>query len=203
MESCWVCCSRSAHSRRLKAQPPANAPKVVEVEKVKDNLYVLQGRRRQHRRVRHGRRRHRRRREEPGLGPADPRQGQGADAEADHDADQHAHARRSRQRQRRVPGDGRRRRAGKHEGQHGEDGHLQAEQQPRHGQADVQGQDDHRQAAPTRSTSTTSARATPTATRGSSSRRCARRTRATSSPARDCRSSTATTAAACCTTPRR
>ena len=54
-------------------QPPANAPKVVEVEKLRDNLYMLKG----------GggntavfirtdgitRRRH----EEPGLGPADPR----------------------------------------------------------------------------------------------------------------------------------
>ena len=41
-------------------QPPAGAaaPKVVEVEKLRDNLWMLQGRRRQHRRVRADRRHH-------------------------------------------------------------------------------------------------------------------------------------------------
>ena len=44
MESCSACCSRWARWQRVKAQPPAaNAPKVVEVEKVKDNLFVLRG----------------------------------------------------------------------------------------------------------------------------------------------------------------
>ena len=75
---------------------------VIQVEKLKDNLFVLKGgggntavfvgtdgvtvvdtK-------------------NPGLGPADPRQDQGADREADHDDHQHAHARRSRERQRRV-----------------------------------------------------------------------------------------------------
>ena len=102
-------------------------------------------RRRQHRRLRHRQRRRRRRRQEPRLGQADPRQDQGADAEAGDDADQHAHARRPCQRQRGVPGDGRLRRAGKHQGQHGEDADLQGAQRRRHGQADVQGQDDDRQ----------------------------------------------------------
>ena len=56
-------------------------PGVVEVEKLKDNLFVLQRRRRQHRRLRHQHAaswsstpRY------PGLGPAAPRQDQGADA---------------------------------------------------------------------------------------------------------------------------
>ena len=162
-----------------------------------------EGRRRQHGGLRHRQRRRRRRREEPGLGSADPRQDQGAHAQADHDADQHPHARRSCERQRGIPGDGRRRDAGKHEGEHGEDGHLQAEQRQRDGQADVQGQDDASARAPIRSICTTSDRATRTATRWSSSRRFAPCTPATSSPARVCRSSTAPTAAACCTIPRR
>ena len=128
--------ARSGGLVAVKAQPPAaDAPKVIEVEKVKDNLYVLRGRRRQHRRLRHRERRRRRRREEPGLGHADPRQDQGADAEAGDDADQHAHARRPRQRQRGVPGDDRLRRAGEHQGQHGEDADLQGAQRRRHGRS--------------------------------------------------------------------
>ena len=73
----------SLGGRRLPAAPAAAAAarKVVEVEKLKDNLYMLQGRRRQHRRVRRSERRHRRRHQEPGLGPADPRQDQGAHAD--------------------------------------------------------------------------------------------------------------------------
>ena len=142
-------------------------------------------------------RRRGRRREEPRMGSADSRQDQGTDAKADHDADQHPYARRSRQRQRGVPGDGRGRDPGEHQGEHGEDGHLQAEQrQARHGQADVQGQADDRQGRRSDRSVLLRAAATRTATRGSSSRRCARCTRATSSRARACRSSTATTAAA-------
>ena len=51
--------------------------------------------------------------------------------------------------------------------------HLQGQQRPRHAEADVQGQDEDRQGRRRRSSSTTSAAATPTATRGWSSRRCA------------------------------
>ena len=57
--------------------------------------------------------------------------------------------------------------------------------------------------APTRSTSTTSAAAIPTAMRGSSSRPIASCTQATSSRGRTCRSSTPATAAAWCRLPRR
>ena len=102
-------------------QQPAAAPKVVEVEKLKDNLYMLKG----------------------GGGNTavfvgtdgvtvvdtkNPGWGQpildkiktvtDKPVDAHH---QHAHARRSRQRQRRVPGDGRHRRAGEHQGEHGGD----------------------------------------------------------------------------------
>ena len=67
--------------------------------------------------------------------------------------------------------------------------------------SDVQGQDDARQGR--RSDRFTISTATPTATRSSSSRRFARCTPATSSPARVSPSSTAPTAAACFITPRR
>ncbi len=127
-------------------QPPAaDAPKVIEVEKVKDNLYVLRGGGGNTAVFVTADRRRRRRREEPGLGQADPRQDQGADAQAGDDDHQHAHARRSRERQRRVPRDDRLRRAGEHQGEHGEDADLQGTQRRRHAQAHVQGQDDDRQ----------------------------------------------------------
>ena len=58
----------------------ADAPKVVEVEKLKDNLYMLKGGGGNTAVFVDGQRRHGRRHEEPGLGPADPRQDQGADA---------------------------------------------------------------------------------------------------------------------------
>ena len=156
-------------------------------------------RRRQHRRVRHRQRRHRRRREEPRLGQTDPRQDQGADAQAGDNAHQYAHARRPCERQRGFPGDGRHRRPGEHQDQHGEDADLQGTQRRRHGQANVQGQDDDRQGR--RSDRPVLLRPRPHERRRdrSSSPRCVPRIPATLSKARRSRSSTATTAAACST----
>ena len=86
-------------------QPPAGqqAPRVVEIEKLKDNLYVMKGGGGQQLRLHHRRRRGRRRHEESRLGAAAARRDQEGDRPAGHDDHQHAHARRSRQRQRRVP----------------------------------------------------------------------------------------------------
>ena len=71
-------CAVAWRCRRSRA--PANGPKVVEVEKLKDNLYVLKGGGGNTAVFVTADRRHCRRHEEPGLGPADPRQDQGADA---------------------------------------------------------------------------------------------------------------------------
>ena len=75
-EWCWVSCIACGSAARCSlaayqhaaSRAPAAAPRVVEVDKLKDNLFVLRGRRRQHGRVRPGQRRHRGRHEEPGLG---------------------------------------------------------------------------------------------------------------------------------------
>ena len=155
----------------VKAQPPAaNAPKVVEVEKVKDNLFVLRDRAAAATRPSSS---------PPTASPIvdakNPGWGQPILDKVKEltpkpvtIADQHPYAWRPRQRQRRVPGDGRRRHAGEHEGQHGEDGHLQDEQRPWDGQAHLQGQDDDRQRRRSDRSRTTSVPATRTATRGSS-----------------------------------
>ena len=101
-------------------QQPANPPaqRVVEVEKLTDNLFVLRGGGGNTAVFVTDRRRRGRRHEEPRMGSADPRQDQGTDQQADHDHHQHAHSRRSRQWQRGVPGDGRRRDAREHRRQH-------------------------------------------------------------------------------------
>ena len=97
-------------------------PNVVEVEKVKDNLYMITGGGGNtavfitadgvvvvDTKL-------------AGWGQAILDQDQDRHAQAGHDDHQHAYARRSRRQQRRVPGDGRLRRAGEHQGEHGEDG---------------------------------------------------------------------------------
>ena len=138
------------------AASPTPGPKVVEVEKIKDNLFMLKGGGGQHRRVRGHERRRGRGHEAAGLGPAHPRQDQGADAQAGHHDHQHAHPRRPRQRQRRVPGHRGHRHPREHQGEHGQDGRRPPAFPPSaagpnmftasggkgHAEADVQGHDD-------------------------------------------------------------
>ena len=133
-------------------------------------------RRRQHGRVRDRDRRRRRGHQESRVGAADPRQDQDAHRQAGDDDYQHPHARRSRERQRGVSGHGRGHHAGEHEEIHGSaqpgvrsadrpgDERHQGQRRQRTADADVQGQAEHRRAAPTRSISATTVRPTPAAT---------------------------------------
>ena len=101
------------------------APRVVEVEKLHDNLYMMGGRRwREQRRLHHGGRRGRRRHEESWLGRAAAREDQERHRSPGDDDHQHAYAWRPRQRQRRVPGDRRGRDPREHRQEHGNDAHA-------------------------------------------------------------------------------
>ena len=77
-------------------QPAQPAEKVIEFDKISDNLYVLKGgTRREHRGFHHCQWRRGGRHEESWMGPADHRQNQDVDRQAGDDHYQHAYARRS------------------------------------------------------------------------------------------------------------
>ena len=153
-------------------------PEVAEIEKVKDNLYMITG----------GGGNTAAFVTANGVVLVDTKLPTGASRswtrcvghrQAGDDDHQHPHARRSHRQQRVLPGVRRGRRAGEHQGEHGEDAGVQGRQGEVPAGQDLQGPDDAPQRARIGSTSITSAPATPTATPSSCSRRCAWRTPAT------------------------
>src|SRR4029450_13536586 len=97
------------------------APKVVEVEKLRDNLFMLKGGGGNTAVFVRGCGCGGRGYEEPGVGPAVPGQNQGTDAETHHDHHQYAHARIPREWERRISSDRRGHRAREHRSKHAGD----------------------------------------------------------------------------------
>ena len=130
---------------------------VIQVDKLKDNLFVLRGGGGNTAVFVGSRRRHRRRYQDSRMGPAAHREDQGIDRQAGDPDHQQPHPLRPCRRQRRLSHHHRHRRPREHLDQHEEGAaaegrrspgaarRVQGEQREEHGQADVHGQDDDRQ----------------------------------------------------------